>query len=297
MPTPRSFPLVIAALLALTSAACTRVAAAEPVSATGGLAPSELFEVGVRHLQLSRGEGRPLPAIVWYPASGGQVAEGDFPIVLFSHGLGGQPEGFADVTKPLAAAGFVVVAPAYPYTKKGSKAFDRNDVRNQPADAEHVLDEVIKLNTSAGDPFAGRLATSRLCAAGFSAGGFTTSGMFHPQRDRRLRCGIVISAGAMEGGFTGPPAPILFLHGDADKVVIYSRGRTAYEKLAWPKAFLTMYRQGHGEFLDSRKPGFQAAQATILDFLRWNLYGDATAHDRLPADGTLDRVAGIETRL
>jgi len=283
--------MLVAALVVMTSA-CARTASAEPVAAVGGgQAPLETFEVGVRHLQLNRGEGRPLPTIVWYP-----IGEGPFPIVLFSHGLGGQPEGFVDVTKPLAAAGFVVAAPAYPFTKKGTKAIDRNDISNQPADAAHVLDKIAELDTQEGDIFRGRLATSRLCAAGFSAGGYTTSGMFNKQRNRRLRCGIIISGATMPDGtgFTGPSAPILFLHGDADKVVTYARGRTAYQNLAWPKGFVTFHGQGHGDFLLSKNKGFGPALATILDFLRWNLYGDASARDRLPDDGSLDRVAGFE---
>lgn len=275
------------------AAGCARNAAAQPVSAIGGQAPIETFEVGVRHLELSRGEGRPLPTIVWYP-----VGEGPFPIVLFSHGLGGQPEGFEDVTKPLAAAGFVVAAPAYPFTKKGAKHFDRNDVRNQPADAAHVLDKITELDSLEGDIFKGQLATSRLCAAGFSAGGYTTAGMFNPQRNRRLRCGIIMSGATLDAdSFTGLAAPILFLHGDADKVVTYTRGRTAYENLNWPKAFVTFFGQGHGDFLLSRNKGFEPAFATIRDFLRWNLYGDAGARRRLPDDGTLDRVAACEVKL
>lgn len=302
MPTPRKASLVVTALLLTPlmaiAAGCTRTAAAEPVSAiAAGTAPGETFAVNVRHLQLSRGEGRPLPTIVWYPASGDQVAEGRFPIVLFSHGLGGQPEGFADVTKPLAAAGFVVVAPAYPFTKKGTKTFDRNDVRNQPADAVHVLDKVTELDSLEGDIFKGHLATTRLCAAGFSAGGYTTSGMFNAQRNRSLRCGIVISGGTLEGvPYAGRSAPMLFLHGDADKVVPYSRGRTAYENLLWPKGFVTFHGQGHGDFLLEKNKGFGPAFAAIVDFLRWNLYGDADARDRLPDDGTLDRVASFESK-
>jgi dienelactone hydrolase len=302
-PHPRSAWL-LAALLAVVSACAQPATGAETIES--GTAPEQSFAVGLRRLALSRGPDRPLPSIVWYPAAGapGGVASADaapaigrFPVVLFSHGLGGQPEGFADITEPLAAAGFVVVAPAYPFTRKQSPAFDRNDVRNQPADANFVLSEMAELNGRAGEPLAGHLMVNRMCAAGFSAGGFTTSGMFTAERNRRLRCGIVISAGAMEGGFTGSPAPILFLHGDADKVVVFSRGRTAYENLNWPKAFITMYGQGHGEFLDSRRPGFVPARAAITDFLRWNLYSDSAARDRLTGDGTVIGVASFDNRL
>jgi dienelactone hydrolase len=266
-----------------------------------GSAPATAYAVGWRTLALQRGD-RPLPTTIWYPAAGlpGGVlsrdaapALGRFPLVLLSHGLGGQPEGFGDIATALAGDGFVVAAPAYPYTKKGSSAFDRNDVRNQPADGAFVLDEIAKLGRRMGDPFAGRLA-ARMCAVGFSAGGTTTSGMFTPGRDGRLRCAVMISAGAMEGGFTGQAVPVLFVHGDSDTVVNYSRGRGAYDKLVWPKGFLTMRGCNHGEFLDSKRAGFAAVRAALTDFLRWNLYGDLTARERVPVSGTQAGVAVFE---
>lgn len=250
----------------------TRQAAADPDRL---VAPTKPLPVGFRELTFWRGS-RHLPTVVWYPESSGR-----FPVVLLSHGLGGRPEGFAGLATHLAARGFVVVAPAYPFTKKDTPAFNRDDVRNQPADAVHVLDAVLKLNNTRDDPFEHHLLTSRACAAGFSAGGFTTSGMLTADRDPRLRCGIVISAGAIEGGFTGAPVPVLFVHGNDDGIVTYSRGRTAYKNLKWPKAFLTMRGQGHGEFLDPRRSGFVAVSSAVTDFLRWNLYQDSTARDRL----------------
>ena len=60
---------------------------------------------------------------------------------------------------------------------------------------------------------------------------------------------------------------------------------------------MTMKGQGHGEFLDAKRPGFAPARAAITDFLRWNLYGDKAARERLPADGTLAKVAVFEDRL
>jgi dienelactone hydrolase len=266
--------------------------------------PIEPYAVGWRTVALQRGD-RPLPTTIWYPAAGlpggvlsrdASVAQGRFPIVLLSHGLNGQPEGFGDIARALARDGFVVAAPAFPYTRKGSKV-DRNDVRNQPADGSFVLDEVAKMGRRMGDPFGGHLASSRMCAAGFSAGGTTTTGMFTQGRDGRLRCGVIISGRVMEGAFTGQAVPILFLHGDADTVVNFSNGRSAYDKLAWPKAFMTMKGQGHGEFLDSKRTGFGPARAAITDFLRWNLYGDFAARERLPSDGTLARVCTFEDRL
>jgi fermentation-respiration switch protein FrsA (DUF1100 family) len=304
----RLFILLTAAALAV-SAGCARSEAGSPRRVAtvadsvdwAGAAPTRTYPVGWRAEALRRGD-RPLPTTIWYPAAGqpggvlsrdAAMAQGRFPIVLLSHGLGGQPEGFADIAQALAGDGFVVAAPAYPYTKKGSSAFDRNDVRHQPADAAFVLDEISKLGRRMGDLFAGRLAT-RMCAAGFSAGGTTTSGMFVTGRDERLKCAVIISAAAMEGGFTGQAVPVLFVHGDADAVVSYSRGRSAYDKLSWPKAFLTMKGSNHGEFLDSKRTGFVPARAAITDFLRWNLYGDLAAKKRIAAGGTVAAVAMFE---
>ncbi len=307
----RLFILFTAATLAA-SAGCAsadkgsprRVATVAEAVGLAGEAPAQPYAVGLRTVALQR-EGRPLPTMIWYPAAGppggglsprAEVAMGRFPLVLLSHGLGGNPEGFTDLATALAADGFVVVAPAYPYTKKGS-AVDRNDVRHQPADGMHVLDAVAKLSYRMDDAFAGRLATSRMAAAGFSAGGTTTNGMFTHGRDSRLRCAVIIAGRAMEGGLSGDPAPVLFVHGDTDTVVAYSQGQAVYDRLTWPKALLTMKGQGHGEFLDGKRPGFPPARAVITDFLRWNLYGDNAARKRLLAEAGVAPVTSFDNRL
>src|SRR3954468_4427281 len=79
-----------------------------------------------RVLQLSRGD-RQLTTTIWAPPDARK-----HPIVLFSHGLGGLPEQFAPIAATWVAAGFVVVAPAYPHTN-GKVKVDAIDVRHQPA--------------------------------------------------------------------------------------------------------------------------------------------------------------------
>ena len=290
--------------------ACAVAGPGEVVPAAAGdpgdsAAPSRTYAVGVRLLALRRGRDRPLPTTVWYPAvgePGGEasadidVAAGRFPVVLFSHGLHGVPEQYHELITRWASAGFVVAAPKYPHTNRLAGRFDRGDVRYQPADAAYVVAEVLRLDTRAGDPFAGRLATGRACAAGHSAGGYTTSGMFRAGRDARLGCGIVISGAGLEsvggdGRFDGPAARLLFVHGDGDPTVSYARGRATYDRVPWPKAFLTLRGQDHGTFLTPGRLGFVQTLATTTDFLRWTLYGDAEALRRLPADGTLPGVA------
>jgi predicted esterase len=176
-----------------------------------------------------------------------------------------------------------VAAPAYPFTSNGSTSFNAGDMANQPADASFVITEVLKLAAKAGDPLAGHIDPDRIGAGGHSAGAFTTAGMLSGRdRDPRLKAGIIVSGGSMGGAFSGAATPVLFIHGDSDAVVKYAKGRAAYDNLAWPKGFVTIIGGDHISPVTS-----SAALKTMVDFLRWTLYGDATARSRLASDATV----------
>ncbi len=230
---------------------------------------SGAYAVGVRTLDLRRGGARPLPTTVWYPAAGGGVAPGRHPLVLFSHGLGGLPEHFAGLAGGWAAAGFVVAAPAYPHTRAGAPV-RRADLPHQPADAAHVLRELRRLPAS--DPLAGHIDHRAVAAVGFSAGGYTTMGLFGPGHDPALRAGVVISGREAPGPFGGAAAAMLFVHGDRDRVVPIASDRAAYARVPWEKRFVTLAGRGHGEFLRPGGPGYPRVSALILTFLRDRLY-------------------------
>lgn len=274
-------------------------ASAKPSAPAAPQAPAKTFTVATRQLSLARGS-RSLPTTVWYPATSTKanspIAAGRFPVVIFSHGLHGLPQYYQQITSRLAAAGFIVAAPAYPFTNGNSPAFNAGDMVNQPADASAVVTAVLKLNTTSGDRFAGHIDTAHVGAGGHSAGGFTTAGMLANNRDTRIKGAVVIAGGPM-GAFSGPRTPVLFVHGDKDPTVGYAVGHDAYAKLSWPKAFLTEVGQGHGEYLGSGAKGFDQMMKTMLDFFRWTLYGDATAKGRLPADATKAGVTKWESKL
>ncbi|WP_341717451.1 chlorophyllase [Micromonospora sp. FIMYZ51] len=295
-----------------TSAAPQPTSAAPQASGTApaipaGSAPERQFAVGVRQLKLNRDGDRALPVTVWYPAAGragGQpttsadAATGKFPVVMFSHGLGGRPADYAELLTRWAAAGFVVAAPTFPHTSRSS---DQNvlDVLNQPADVSYALTQVLALNTRNGDPLRGRLAADRVAAAGHSAGGVTTIGLFTTGRDERLAAGIVFAGTALGVGtaFAGAAAPQLFVHGEADEVVQYASGKAVYDKVPWPKAMLSLPKGDHGRALLSDGPALRVVADTTIEFLRWTLYGDADARDRIPAAGTRDDIATFDNRL
>jgi dienelactone hydrolase len=263
-------------------------------------APAAPFAVGIRQVDLARGPDRPLPTTVWYPAqgtaggaarSGAAPAGGRFPLVLLSHGLTGLPSYLAPIGTRWAAAGFVVAAPAYPHTKHGAPQFAVSDVANQPADASYVITEVLASDPAHIDPAA-------IAAAGHSAGGYTTTGLLSSHRDPRLRAAVVIAGALLGGAYTGRPTPVLFVHGDADQTVSYPNGgRPAYAALPWPKAFLTLEGGDHGRYLSPGNRGFDQMIATTTDFLRWALYGDPAARDRLPRDAAAPGVTRWESAL
>lgn len=247
-----------------------------------GTAPSERFAVKVRKLQFSRGGDRPLPTTIWYPAGG----DGPFPVIVFSHGLGSQPSDYSDLLTRWARAGFVVAAPAYPHTSAGVADFDVIDLINQPDDASYVLTRVLALDQKDGDPLRGRLDVDHVAAAGHSGGGITTLGLLTGDRDDRLAAAVVLSGRqVLPAPFTGPAAPVLFVHGKLDTTVRYAEGLAAFNAVPWPRAMLTVPDGGHAP--TSGKDLDLVAAATI-DFWRWSLYGDATARQRLERRPNLD---------
>ncbi|WFE31943.1 alpha/beta hydrolase [Micromonospora sp. WMMD975] len=317
---------LVAALTAALLAGCgPAVATSDPIPAAVRPAPERPYPVGMRQFTVDPDGPRPLPVTVWYPVdpaasprrpgpdrpaaapSAGTeigpnvwarapVAAGRFPVVVYSHGLRSLPALHAPLTSRWAAAGLVVVAPTYPRTNKRARNFSRDDVRHQPTDAWRLVRHLIRLSTRADDPLGAHLAMDRLAAAGHSAGGHTALGMFASAPPVPLRAGIVIAGGRMVIGPARPLAPVLFVHGTADRIVPQSIGRAAYARCLGPVAFLSLLRQGHGEYLTPGRSGFAQVLATTTDFLRWTLYGDRAALRRLPADAAAPNTTRFTTR-
>ncbi|MFD5317213.1 alpha/beta hydrolase [Streptomyces sp. NPDC127098] len=258
-------------------------------------APTQRFAIGVREYAWSRGNRR-LTTRIFYPATGNPggnpvanapVANGVFPIVEFSHGLGGNPESYAPLVRPLAEAGFVVPAPVFPTTSSGTPG-NIQDVYNgnQSMDVSEVITRTLALNTTAGDPLAGHLDTAvGVGVAGHSLGGMTTHGLLTAWPDERIAAAVPFACVDMGNPSNRVTANVLFVHGDQDPICQYSSARQAYAELPAPKAFLTHRGTGHDQYIWS---GYNHTQtiATYLDWMRWSLYGDTAARDRLPADAT-----------
>lgn len=132
---------------------------------------------------------RSIETLVWYPAvSGGEtinlgdnplfkgvpvlrgaaIAEGQFPLVVLSHGSGGNAANLGWLAKPLAEAGFMVVAPNHPGTTSGdSRPAETVKFWNRPMDLSAVLTGVIN-----NSDFGKHIDQHNITVAGFSLGGF-----------------------------------------------------------------------------------------------------------------------------
>jgi dienelactone hydrolase len=283
----------VVAMLFVALAGCSAPPAPPARSAANPTAAAPpTYPVGLRILQLNRDSVRSLPTLVLYPASAwtltdvDEPAAGRFPLVVFCHGLRGSPERYQAALTGWAAAGFVVVAPTFPYTSQFTAAFRRSDIVHQPDDVRFVLAEVRRLNATPGDPLAGHIDTTRIAAIGHSAGGYTTTGLFTAGHDPSLRAAIIMAGWLAPGAFAGPPATMLFLQGTADPIVPVARSRQAFNRVPWPKAYLMLRHNSHATYLQPGQPGYHLMETTVIDFLRWTLNGDQAAHARLPRGTT-----------
>ena len=266
-----------------------------PAPAISGTAPTTVFSVGTEIVAYTRtaddGVVRSLPTKIYYPATaagaGTPVADGRFPLILFSHGLDGTYDTYPGPISKLVQAGFIVAAPEYPHSKKGSVTnFDDAYKGRQSLDASQVITNVLARDTAAGDKFFGHVnAAAGVGAAGHSLGGVTTSGLLGLKRDTRIT-GAVLYAPQGIGIPTGPAVKVLFQHGDGDTVLTYASGRSAYNAIpsSWPKAFLTHLGGGHWQYLWPNGPNYTQTWMTSVDWFRWSLYNDWAAYSRLSAD-------------
>ena len=95
--------------------------------------------------------------------------DGTFPVIVMSHGAGGNAGQFGWIASQLAEAGFVVVLPNHPGTTTGNASAEAAvRVWERPRDVSAVLDELT--SNAATYPF---IDLDRIAMLGFSAGGYT----------------------------------------------------------------------------------------------------------------------------
>lgn len=181
----------------LLGVAVAGVLAIAPASGQGAVAGPQSAQVaaqdavGVSEISINASHRQvPLSVHLWYPALDGgtatlvgdnalfagvrarrdaPAAQGLHPLVLLSHGSGGNAANLSWIATRLAANGFIVAAPNHPGSTSGdSRQADTIKVWNRPLDLTAVLDGL-----AADLLWKARIDTSAISALGFSLGGHT----------------------------------------------------------------------------------------------------------------------------
>jgi predicted dienelactone hydrolase len=164
-------------------------------------------QVGLQRLPLDQGR---MPALLWYPTAapaqaramgpftvtalpGAQPSPGRHPLVLISHGTGGNELGHAWLAQSLVAAGYLVLSVRHP----GDNFQDRSGVNDasyfaeRPRQLSRALDELL-----ADARWAALIDAERVAAVGHSAGGHTVLALAGGRPDPARWLAHCSSAGA-----------------------------------------------------------------------------------------------------
>lgn len=124
---------------------------------------------------------RTVPVRIYYPRDGA----GPFPVIIFSHGLGGSRDGYSYLGERWASRGYVSVHPQHegsdsallhssrPFKALRDAAADLKNALDRPKDITFVLNMLTRLNGQEDFPLRGRLDLARVGVGGHSFGAYT----------------------------------------------------------------------------------------------------------------------------
>lgn len=169
-----------------------------------------------------------------------------FPIVAFSHGLGGYRMQSSVLMAHLATWGFVVVAPEHlerglAIVLEGDNS--KIDVSKGPDQLLAALTRIKKEGTTAGSRFEGIIDGSKVAAMGHSMGGAAAASIADQAQT------VVLLASPGYGELPAGKSN-LFMWGAADGVAKSSSIATSYEKQPSPRRSIGLKDAGHLAFTD-----------------------------------------------
>lgn len=230
------------------------------------------FAVGTTALVVSRtsstsGEPRPLDTAIWYPAvragatgsvqpaTDARVARGRWPLVVFSHGLCGDPRNHEFLTRALASWGVVVAAPPHPGGRfadlPGCLRTVADSYVNRPDDVRAALDALVAADRDPASRFHRRLRAGRMAVAGVSFGGQTAIRV--AALDARVRAVVAFAPGLFGPGLAElvVDVPALVMVGDVDTFApLETQARPYFELLRGPRTLALLHHTGHFAYTD-----------------------------------------------
>jgi predicted dienelactone hydrolase len=275
---------------------------------------------------------REVPVKIYYPKTG----KGPFPVIIFSHGLGGSRENYKYLGEYWAGHGYISihlqhrgsddavwrdVAPEDRMRALKAATMNVQNILNRPKDVTFAVDQLEKLDQQDG-PLKGKFDLNRLGMAGHSFGAFTTlvvAGETLGDRsfvDSRVKAAIPMSAPAprlksqYDAAFAKVKIPCFHMTGTKDNSPIgdtkAEERRVPFDHIHGVDQFLVTYEGGdHMIFSGRPRRTGDASKDPIFHELIcqsslafWNAYlkGDAQAKSWL-ADKGFETVLGANGKL
>jgi len=198
-----------------------------------------------------------------------RMEDGNFPLILFSHGNGGLRMQNTFWCEHLASHGYIVMAPdhtgncAVTFVNGSLVVFDdskegrERSAADRPRDLSFLIDEMDRMNRGNDSRFLGRVDMTRIGAAGHSFGGFTCTWLSN--NEPRIKA-IIPMAGAAEERTNYDCPVMLFIAAEddtlgADRVAFL---RNYYTESRGPRYSIEFKDAGHFSFTEmyQLKPDF-----------------------------------------
>jgi predicted dienelactone hydrolase len=223
---------------------------------------------------------RDIPVKIYYPEDGAAPTPGRFPVIVFSHGLGGTREGYAYLGQAWAAHGYVSVHVQHlgsddgaykgtlrPLKKMRAAIADPANSLNRPLDIRYAIDRLFALEDDPSFPLSGHLDLAHIGVAGHSFGAYTAmaiagqtyapdggEGVSRP--DPRVTAVVAMSTPTparilQAGSFDAVAVPVFHMTGTRDEVKVLGQGsdtainrRIPYDRTTQAPAYLLTFAGG-----------------------------------------------------
>jgi dienelactone hydrolase len=180
----------------------------------------------------------PLPEVRTNSCLAAPIADGIYPVVVFTPGYTGTFTDYTFIFEDLASRGYVVASVDHTYEATAVEFSDGRFVKSvvgshadntwrlddqaltfavavRLGDLKFVVNELERLNAEAGGPFAGRLDTAHTAVAGHSLGGLTA--LLAVEQEERFRAGIIIDGDFPDALAKAIKTPVLLMTAEREQ--------------------------------------------------------------------------------